>query len=375
MDRADLQSEIDSPFQSLVFLVRNWSNFRDGDSEEECDEMMATHLKRFVNPARRATLRKMFKKIEGWCLPHPGLKIQKETWTGDVSDIGEDFVRFTHRFITSVFSQDLTPKKILGTDLSTTTFTNVVKTFVDAFHEAAPQTGSFSDAMSYCSTMLAKDNADNEYKRYMTRAMSRSPSGLLTEREFMEEHLLACNHIEDQFGKTPIFGNEEIVERCRTEIQDRLILLMDYYSQLNMRTLERALAKHSNMVLVAVVLCFLDWVDVDERIDERIDVIWLDATIHFRIAYSFILCYMCWLVSQLQASQGKLEVVRSITELGMDMTRKVVCMKEKVVAFGKFLTDPMRLVSGSCRKLTCCVGLGRTYFAPDASHDPLKKNQ
>lgn len=69
------EEDIDRPFQSLDFLVRDWRHFRDDWSVEQCKEQMEQHLSRHVNPAKMVenstaeALHAMFKRLSCFCLP------------------------------------------------------------------------------------------------------------------------------------------------------------------------------------------------------------------------------------------------------------------------------------------------------------------
>merc|ERR1719330_1533722 len=73
------------PFQSLDFLVRDWANFEDEWTMEQCREQMQQHLNRHVDPSQivdnstAEAMQNMFDRIGCFCMPHPGLKIQKAT--------------------------------------------------------------------------------------------------------------------------------------------------------------------------------------------------------------------------------------------------------------------------------------------------------
>lgn len=94
-------------------------------------------------------LNKMFESVSCFCLPHPGLRIQKKGWSGRLADIDHDFIRSVLRFepgtswmsvlfrfldlyVRSVFTDPhLHAKTILGKPLSPQTFGPVVKAFVE----------------------------------------------------------------------------------------------------------------------------------------------------------------------------------------------------------------------------------------------------
>lgn len=323
MDQADLQKEIDQPFQSLDFLVRDWKNFRDNDSEDACNDMMEQHLKKHVNPEKRDTakaLDAMFRKMRCCCLPHPGLKIEKEAWTGAVSDIDQDFTRFMHRYVESVFRTDLDSKKILGTEISTITFPLVVKQFVQAFQGASCAAVGFTEAMRLSTTLLAKESAMKEYTKNLDEAVGKHPAGC-EEKEFMTIHLEVYKHVKEQFEKSTIFGNDEAVADCWAGIEKALISLKDRYLEDNARKLEKALAKHANIALLATVLFILD------RISDWTTDWWCETTCHLSrfalLIYTVVIIYIAVDVYFLNKTRGRTAVLMATGELWKEMMRLV----------------------------------------------------
>ncbi|CAE8707511.1 unnamed protein product, partial [Polarella glacialis] len=171
------KDDIDRPFQALDFLVRDWRHFREDWNVDQCKDQMEQHLARHVNPqntienSTAEALHGMFQRLKCFCLPHPGLAIERETWTGKVSDINHDFIRFTDLYVREVFTDALKPKNILGSELSTVTFPLVLRDFVSAFHDAAPAAMSFTQAMTNCTVLLAKETAMKNYTKKMDEAM------------------------------------------------------------------------------------------------------------------------------------------------------------------------------------------------------------
>merc|ERR1719433_863011 len=114
---------------------------------------MAVHFDKHLSPKKvveastAEALHTMFRRLSCFCLPHPGMAIEKETWSGSVRDIEPDFLRFADLYVKQVFSEGLHPKVILGSELTTITFPLVLENFVIAFHDAAPVTMNFNQAM------------------------------------------------------------------------------------------------------------------------------------------------------------------------------------------------------------------------------------
>ncbi|CAE7717138.1 ATL2 [Symbiodinium sp. CCMP2592] len=257
------REEIDRPFQSLDFLVRDWRHFRDDWTVEQCMEQMQQHLSRHVNPQKMVenstaeALHAMFKRLQCFCLPHPGLIIEKDTWTGKVADINRDFIRFMDLYVRDVFTTGLSTKNILGSELSTMSFPHVLRNFVDAFHDAAPAAMSFTQAMTNCTVLLAKEAAMKSFIKKMDEEASRNPRGMKPE-EFTSISRTVTQQVEDDYKSMTIFGSDDTRKDTWTEICKNLDNLRQRYEEDNARRLEKALVAFANISLIGLALFLLD---------------------------------------------------------------------------------------------------------------------
>lgn len=257
------REDIDRPFQSLDFLVRDWRHFRDDWTVEQCKEQMEQHLSRHVNPQKMVenstaeALHAMFKRLNCFCMPHPGLIIEKDTWSGNVSDISKDFIRFMDLYVRDVFSIGLSTKKILGSELSTMSFPLVLRDFVSAFYDAAPAAMSFTQAMTNCTVLLAKEQAMKNYTKKMTEEAQRHPRGMKPE-EFDSLSRSVTKQLEDDFKSVTIFGSDDTRKSTWNEILENLTTLQKQYAEENSRRLEKALVAFANLCLLGLVLFILD---------------------------------------------------------------------------------------------------------------------
>eukprot|EP00490_Sorites_sp_Unknown_P025588 CAMPEP_0114676554 /NCGR_PEP_ID=MMETSP0191-20121206/49376_1 /TAXON_ID=126664 /ORGANISM="Sorites sp." /LENGTH=585 /DNA_ID=CAMNT_0001947717 /DNA_START=89 /DNA_END=1846 /DNA_ORIENTATION=+ len=257
------REDIDRPFQSLDFLVRDWRHFRDDWTVEQCKEQMEQHLSRHVNPQKMVenstaeALHAMFKRLNCFCMPHPGLIIEKDTWSGNVADISKDFIRFMDIYVRDVFSEGLSTKKILGSELSTMSFPLVLRDFVSAFHDAAPAAMSFTQAMTNCTVLLAKEQAMKSFAKKMTEEAQRHPRGMKPE-EFDSLSRSITTQLEDDFKSVTIFGSDDTRKNTWSEILENLSTLQKQYAEENSRRLEKALVSFANLCLLGLVLFILD---------------------------------------------------------------------------------------------------------------------
>lgn len=101
----------EAPFGHLELLVRDWVNYEDGFTTEECKEHMAEHLDDHISPnkvpadaiPRVERLRNSFRNITCSGLPHPGLKVTKPQYTGEIDSIDRDFIHLLDEFAETFF--------------------------------------------------------------------------------------------------------------------------------------------------------------------------------------------------------------------------------------------------------------------------------
>jgi len=318
--------EIEKPFQSLDFLVRDWRNFRDDWTVQQCVDQMGQHFARHVNPEKLVesstaeALHSMFSRLKCFCMPHPGFAIEKDTWTGKVTDIQRDFIRFADLYVREVFSTDLHPKTILGSELSTMSFPMVLRDFVTAFHDAAPAAMSFTQAMQNCTVLLAKEQAMKHYTKKMDEEAKKNPRGITSE-SFDQMDTSLKSAIQAEFDSVTIFGPDETRTSCWQEISESLSALHARYVEENNRRLEKALLIFAPLCLVALSLFVLDRIS-----DWTCD--WWSQTCHeaskvMLLAYMAIACYVGVNAYLVLNDRGRLAAAMAGGELWKEMVRLV----------------------------------------------------
>lgn len=318
--------EIEKPFQSLDFLVRDWRNFRDDWTVEQCIDQMGQHFARHVNPEKLVesstaeALHSMFQRLKCFCMPHPGFAIEKDTWTGKVNDISRDFIRFADVYVREVFETHLQPKKILGSELSTMTFPMVLRDFVTAFHDAAPAAMSFTKAMENCTVLLAKEQAMKHYTKKMDEEAKKNPRGISADA-FEEMNRSLTSAIQAEFDGVTIFGSDDTRNGCWQEISDSLSALYDKYVEDNGRRLEKALLMFAPFCLVALSLFILDRIS-----DWTCD--WWSQTCHeaskvMLLAYMAIVAYVGVNAYLILHDRGRLAAAMAGGELWKEMVRLI----------------------------------------------------
>jgi atlastin len=316
--------DINRPFQTLDFLVRDWKHFKKDMTVQACKDNMKEHLARHTDPTRvrenstAEMLNSMFQNIGCYCLPHPGFAIEDDDWTGAISDVGKDFFRFADLYIRDVFGRNLQSKKILGSDLTPLTFDLVVKDFINAFKDAAPVATTFTQAITNSTVLLAKEQAMKSYTKKMEEVLSTNPRGV-PEKDWETKSSDIVKQVQEEFKRITIFGASDVRTDTWTSIQESLETLAKRYLEDNTRRLEKALAGFANITIVGVSLFVLD------RLSDWTCDWWSQTCVELSklmlMAYVVIFFYIGWHVYLLFNERGKIAAAGAGAELWKEMAR------------------------------------------------------
>lgn len=136
----------DAPFGHLQLLVRDWVNFEDGFTMDECKGQMAQHqkdhlsLESAVEDARDRVerLHQTFKSIHTFGLCHPGRKVTRPKYSGEINQIEADFMALLDEFMQELFGDSFPqPSAPLGCEVTVESFHRVVMNFAKAFCDNA----------------------------------------------------------------------------------------------------------------------------------------------------------------------------------------------------------------------------------------------
>ncbi|CAK0840456.1 unnamed protein product [Prorocentrum cordatum] len=351
---------VDRPFQTLDFLVRDWKYFKADWNFDQCREQMQQHIDKFTDPAKvvenstAEALNSMFKHIACFCLPHPGFAIESEDWSGDVKDLDQDFVRFLDTYVREVFTKALDVKVILGQELSTLTFPIILRQFVAAFHDTAPQTMSFNQAMTSASALLAKEQAMTIYTKKMEESIKKSKAGL-NQEAFEGANRAARKHVQEEFNSTMVFGDSDARKTTWEGIEDNLKVLQERYIEDNRRRLEQVLVPFANAALIGVSLFLFDRLSdftCDWWLQTCVDMSKLMLTCYVSIFIQRI--YVSVHVYFIAAESGKVQVALAAGEMWKEMMRLVSVYGEeaKKANFAGVMELLQKAVLDSVRGLT-----------------------
>lgn len=139
--RLALEQSNERPFQSLLFIVRDWPYAYETDygwAESVINEAFAVNDEQTPEMRQlRARIQSSFEKIGAFLLPHPGFEVaQGRNFTGDLHQIHPDFRKYVKELVPAIFApQNLIVKKINGQKLRVRDLMTYLQSYTVIFNE------------------------------------------------------------------------------------------------------------------------------------------------------------------------------------------------------------------------------------------------
>lgn len=315
------------PFQQLDFLVRDWPHYEANFGMKQAREQMEDHLDQYFSSERSEdtksveSLKALFQDINIWCLPHPSLSIERESWNGDLSVMEANFWVYINGYLEKVFSpSELRAKTHLGNPVTVNTFGTVLREFIGAFGNAAPQAKSFSEAMEASSSLLAQEMAMKKMKQTLDEKARKSDSAL-PEAEFDKIATAAAKMANDEFTSMAIFGTDEGIQRRKETLLKEVRGEISRAREENEQKLEASLNPLTDLTIAA-----LAGFAVDRITDVTCD--WWSPFCQ-ELSYDLAVldtCVVAWIgysIYKISENQGQLTATTAALELAKSVTKKV----------------------------------------------------
>lgn len=202
-----------TPFQKLLFLVRDWPmSFGDGYGVEggrellkECLEI--TNEQRDEQRLLRQWIQSCFSEIDCFLMPAPGDKVTGDvSFDGRLEDISGEFCEKVGELVRSILApENLLVKDINGRKLSCRELATFFKAYARKFQEnSLPEPKSFLQASIEASNVTAIEKA----RRYYMREFANRPRGDLA--KLFDFHRKLMCHTKDEFRNIPKIGGDEV---------------------------------------------------------------------------------------------------------------------------------------------------------------------
>ncbi|KAL1430878.1 hypothetical protein MTO96_014735 [Rhipicephalus appendiculatus] len=223
------------PFQSLMFLVRDWQ-FERPYGLEGGRPLLEQRLKGPQNQDRelrqlRRKLSKCFKEMRCFLMPHPGLTVAREGFDGRLSDMDETFKLHLFEFVRLLLNPDnLLPKEINGRKVTCQELFSYIKVYVDAHKKGLLEDPSqMLQAAYHGSCRAAMDKSLDFYTTSMLSLWQNSPDDDV-DRETMRRYHNDLRRVAvEKYSAAPKMGGELPAELYLHKLLEKIDATFDVY--------------------------------------------------------------------------------------------------------------------------------------------------
>ena len=225
-------SPAEKPFQKLQFLVRDWCYpYETEYGAEGGGQIVERRLE--VNSKQHSELqdlrkhiRSCFSHIEGFLMPHPGLKVATDPrFDGKLVDIDPNFLEHLAAFVPLILApENILVKKISGNEVRCKEVLGFFKAYIDIFKgDEMPEPKNMLQATSEANNLASLAEAKDAYMSMM-EAVCGGEKPYINEHVLDIEHCRIKDHALEVFSSRRKMGGEEFSrsyqERLEKDIED-----------------------------------------------------------------------------------------------------------------------------------------------------------
>lgn len=131
--------ENETPFQNLLFIVRDWQypdTYSFGFNQQFIAWKLRTAEKQSAEMRQlRERIRDNFKSIGSFLMPHPGFDVAEGTWKEKLQNVAPRFIQYVKELVPSLFApENLIVKTINEQEIRTSDLLIYLQTYVDTFN-------------------------------------------------------------------------------------------------------------------------------------------------------------------------------------------------------------------------------------------------
>ncbi|EGD81804.1 hypothetical protein PTSG_02516 [Salpingoeca rosetta] len=262
------------PFQNLEFLIRDWEfeSHAPGAAggQEYLDSILAisddlpTELREV-----RLWLQDCYEAITCFLLPHPGKKVTKKEFTGNLTVLEEDFREHFVEFVSNILSPErIAVKKIGNQNLTCSSLLDLFRTYVDAFNTAElPQVSTLFQATARVNHDAVRQSVLGSYRDAMRR-IAGPGFPHVAESHLRNQHEAAHANAISIFESAKLLGSAAQKDHLRADIERELETLWTQMQAYNrskdiLRGMRTPLIFAAAAFLLNIVAAVLDVVELD----------------------------------------------------------------------------------------------------------------
>ncbi|KAK6749297.1 hypothetical protein RB195_001727 [Necator americanus] len=263
--RLALEDSASKPFQSLQFLVRDWSfpyeaEFGYDGGQKIMEERLQVSAKQHPELQQlRQHIRSCFESISCFLMPYPGIKVATNpAFTGSLADIEPEFQQQLRIMIPRLLdSNNLAMKEINGHKVTCRELVEYFKSYMKIFQgQDLPEPKSMLMATAEANNLAAVASARALYQREMEEICG-GDTPYMSTNELREQHQICKNDAIREFRNARKMGGVEysvqFLEKLEDEIEE------NYESYLKMNN-GKNLFKSMRTPAVLVSLMIIDYI-------------------------------------------------------------------------------------------------------------------
>lgn len=176
------QDPTHSPFQKLLFLIRDWPypdeykyGFNGGQTYLDWRLSVGMNTPEEGRKVRE-NIKSYYENVSCFLMPHPGMIVSRKTFRGELKDLEEDFTVQLQTFVDVLVTRIVSPKRIASADMTGRQLMEYFKSYFTIFQNGsipAPQT--MLDATAEAANRAAMSTAQDYYLDKMNEAVSGTP--------------------------------------------------------------------------------------------------------------------------------------------------------------------------------------------------------
>jgi len=229
------------PFQRIEFLVRDWQNFDDEDDIDACEAEMKAYLDNVLAERAAADLKdtrlqitSCFDEVSCFLMTHPGSKVTKKTYTGDIKDVDPTFKALMDRYCNRVF-ENLVAKSIHRRELTAAELGAYIQNYAKMFESGAqfPEAATMLEATANANNSNATNLAMRKYKEEMDNLAGARCVDYLNPEELEQSHRNLFEDCVGMFESIACFGNIATIQDAKNEMIRSMEENFEMYTKLN----------------------------------------------------------------------------------------------------------------------------------------------
>ncbi|XP_063957643.1 atlastin-2-like isoform X2 [Lytechinus pictus] len=218
------------PFQSLMFLVRDWSYpyeyaFGESGGSKLLDKKLHQSAKHKELQDVRRHISSCFKRLGCFLMPHPGLAVATNPkFDGRLADISEEFKTQLQELAPLLLSKDnLIVKEINGTKVTCRALLEYFKAYINIYQgDELPEPKTMLQATAEANNLAAVASAKDKYTKDMEQVCG-GDKPYLSPDELEKKHIQIKEEAVNQFKEVRKMGGTEYSK----EYEDRLLAEME----------------------------------------------------------------------------------------------------------------------------------------------------